>query len=92
MAERCGLRARAVRVGLEYLSQVTLPAIAHLAMDHYVVLYTLEEGKKVVLGDPARAIVALDWNAFAQQWSRHLLLIAPAGSAEGSLPKPMCAV
>jgi RNA polymerase sigma-70 factor (ECF subfamily) len=77
-AEGLGFRARAVRVGAEQLAAVALPAVAHLADGHYVVLYAVQHNA-VVAGDPAAGVVALDAAAFARSWSGHLLLIVRRG-------------
>src|SRR5207249_38516 len=72
-AASLGLRGQAVRVGPEQLGRVTLPAIAHLLSDHYVVLYELRP-ESVVVGDPAMGVVTLSIPRFWQAWSGNLLL------------------
>jgi subfamily B ATP-binding cassette protein HlyB/CyaB len=69
-----GFHAHPVRVGFEQLASTTLPAIAHLAHDHYVVLYAVDS-TGVVVGDPAAAVVTLAPEAFRGQWSGHVLLL-----------------
>jgi CRP-like cAMP-binding protein len=56
LAEEHGLPCRVVRVSVNRLDQVRLPAIAHLNDGHYVVLHELSESG-VVIGDPAAGIV-----------------------------------
>ncbi len=59
LAGELGLPCRSVRLAVERLGQVSLPAIAHLNDGHYVVLHELEAAG-VVVGDPATGIVT--WN------------------------------
>jgi ATP-binding cassette subfamily B protein RaxB len=53
IAETMGLAARGVKVALESLSQVKLPAILHWDMNHFVVL-TEVAGERITVNDPAR--------------------------------------
>jgi ABC-type bacteriocin/lantibiotic exporter with double-glycine peptidase domain len=76
-AAALGFRSRAVHLGLERLAEVGLPAIAHLAPGHYVVLYALASGA-VVLGDPARGVYPTSIQAFAKAWTGCLLLLEPS--------------
>jgi ABC-type bacteriocin/lantibiotic exporter with double-glycine peptidase domain len=55
VAAEVGLPCQAVRVSVDRLGQVSLPAIAHLSSGHYVVLHELGAGG-VVVGDPATGI------------------------------------
>src|SRR5262249_62101773 len=63
LAAEVGLPCQAVRVAVDRLGQVSLPAVAHLSDGHYVVLHELGPGG-VVVGDPATGIVS---------WSREFL-------------------
>jgi ATP-binding cassette subfamily B protein RaxB len=84
-AAALGFRCRAVRVGVEQLASVRLPALAHLADEHYVVVYALEHGG-VVVGDPATGVVTLPTDAFRRAWTGTLLLL---GRCEGrATPSP----
>ena len=58
LAERIGLSARGVKVGIDSLSQLALPAILHWDMNHFVVLERVtREG--IVIMDPAAGRVAV---------------------------------
>ncbi|WP_426788025.1 peptidase domain-containing ABC transporter [Xanthomonas campestris] len=57
-AERNGLVCRPLRLELEELGQLTLPAILHWDMDHYVVLERVHR-TSIVLLDPARGRVSV---------------------------------
>ena len=76
-ATTLGFHCPAVQIGPEQLVRVTLPAIAHLAAGHYVVLYDWNPTEAVV-GDPARGIVTWTADAFRQVWAGRLLLPTPA--------------
>jgi ABC-type bacteriocin/lantibiotic exporter with double-glycine peptidase domain len=65
-----------VRIGAEQLADAVLPAVAHLAEGHYVVIY--ERGRDgVVVGDPAAGVLTLAADAFRRAWSGNLLLLTP---------------
>ena len=53
IAEVMGMSARGVKVALESLSQLKLPAILHWDMNHFVVL-THVNGDTITVNDPAR--------------------------------------
>ncbi len=53
IAEVMGMAARGVKVALESLSQLKLPAILHWDMNHFVVL-THVNGDSITVNDPAR--------------------------------------
>ena len=67
----------AVRIGPAQLAEATLPAIAHLADGHYVVVYHVYQ-TEMILGDPAEGVVTVASSGFRQSWSGHLLLLTPA--------------
>ncbi len=73
-ATALGFRAQAVRLGLDQLAAVRLPAIAHCLDGHYVVVWALSSDG-VVVGDPASGILTLPLPAFQQSWSRNLLIV-----------------
>lgn len=53
ISEGMGLTARGVQVPLEALGKLTLPALLHWDMNHFVVLVAVK-GRKLVIHDPAR--------------------------------------
>jgi CRP-like cAMP-binding protein len=73
LAGQISLTCHAVRVSLDRLGQVNLPAIAHISDGHYVVLHELEVGG-VVIGDPATGIVTWNPESLARSFSGVLLL------------------
>ncbi len=60
LAERIGLTARGVKVGVEALSRLALPAILHWDMNHFVVLERAGRDGIVIM-DPAAGRVAIPW-------------------------------
>ncbi|MEO5844483.1 MAG: peptidase domain-containing ABC transporter [Caldimonas sp.] len=60
LAERIGLGARGVQVGVEALAQLALPAILHWDMNHFVVLERVTRSGIVIM-DPAAGRLAVPW-------------------------------
>jgi ATP-binding cassette subfamily B protein len=73
LAAAHGLPCQAVRVSMNRLGQVRLPAIAHLNDGHYVVLHELSESG-VVIGDPATGVLTWSVEFLARSASGALLL------------------
>jgi ABC-type bacteriocin/lantibiotic exporter with double-glycine peptidase domain len=71
-----------VRVSVDRLGQVSLPAVAHLADGHYVVLHELGAGG-VVVGDPATGVVTWNREHLTRRYSGALLLFDPPGGGKG---------
>jgi ATP-binding cassette subfamily B protein len=78
LAEEAGLPCQSVRVSVDRLGQVSLPAVAHLNNGHYVVLHELAAGG-VVVGDPATGLVTWNREFLTRCYSGVLLLFAPVG-------------
>lgn len=74
-AGQLGFRTQAVRIGLDHLSAVRFPAIAHLTTGHYVVLFELNPGG-VMVGDPATGVGSWPLATLQRTWSGQLLLLA----------------
>ncbi|MFO0999436.1 MAG: cysteine peptidase family C39 domain-containing protein [Planctomycetaceae bacterium] len=79
-AEQLGFRGRAIRIADAHLTGVTLPAIAHLPGDHYVVVYDANEDV-VIVGDPAVGVIQHSRSQFRQIWNGTLLLLQPPSIA-----------
>lgn len=79
-AERLGFSAKAVKGPFEALTQVPLPAVAHVrteeGLGHFVVIHRIT-ASKVVVADPARGVRKLTHEEFRSRWTGYLLLIAP---------------
>lgn len=66
MAEQCGLKTRALRVEIDELDKLKLPAILHWDLNHFVVL-TKVGRKRCIVHDPAYGVRKLD----KEQLSKH---------------------
>ncbi len=81
-AEKMGFEAKGVRGGMDCLSDIPIPAIAHVvlekALHHFVVIYKIDS-RKVEVMDPAlgrfRVYKLEEWKEI---WSGVLILLAPA--------------
>lgn len=76
-AAALGWQMHTVRIAAEQLTQVHLPAIAHLSDGHFVTLFAAGSDH-VVIGDPARGVLTLTLAGFRKIWSGLLLLLRPA--------------
>jgi len=93
-AEQLGFSPKAVRCPYESLSELPLPAVAHVVDDegrgHFVVLHRVRR-RGVVVADPARGIEKLPRAEFCARWTGNLLLLLPsavdvAGELERAVP------
>jgi ATP-binding cassette subfamily B protein len=75
-AEKVGFVTRAVRTDYGHLANLELPAIAHWAGYHYIVLYEVSD-RGVVVGDPAIGILRIPRKEFEAKWTGRLLLLSP---------------
>ena len=86
-AERLGFTARGVKGVYEALSQVSLPAIAHIkteeGLGHFVVLHRVR-GHAVVVADPGRGVRQLSREEFCRRWTGYLLLLVPERQASAA--------
>lgn len=60
LAERMGLSARGVRLGLEGLAALAVPAILHWEMNHFVVLERVTR-RGILIMDPAAGRMEIPW-------------------------------
>ena len=66
-AEKIGFRSRGVKIDIETLKEVTLPAILHWDNNHFVVLTDI--GKKSVnIADPGKGIIKYTLPEFKEHW------------------------
>jgi ATP-binding cassette subfamily B protein len=92
-AEKLGFSARGVKGPYEALSQVPLPAVAHVrtpeGLGHFIVLHRAQKDT-VVVADPARGVERLSRDEFSRRWTGYLLLAVPqqksAAGPAGSAP------
>lgn len=60
LAERMGLAARGLQVGIKALNKIATPAILHWDMNHFVVLERVMK-TGIVIMDPAAGRLSVDW-------------------------------
>lgn len=79
--EKVGFKTKAVRGNIEDLSQIPIPAIAHVVKEglhHFVVIYLVNK-KYVKVMDPAEGkLIKHTINEFKKIWTNVLLLPSPA--------------
>ncbi len=73
-ANRLGFSTNAIRIGPNQLATVSYPAIAHLAEDHYVVVFD-GTSEQMTIGDPAAGLRQISVSEFASAWTGALLLV-----------------
>ncbi|MFV0493130.1 MAG: peptidase domain-containing ABC transporter [Pseudorhodobacter sp.] len=78
LAEQLSLAPRALRVGLQALDNVRLPAILHWDLNHFVVLKSVK-GNKAVVHDPARGVRTLTFDELSNHFTGVVLELTPAG-------------
>jgi ATP-binding cassette, subfamily B, bacterial CvaB/MchF/RaxB len=89
IADQLGFATRALRVELDSLDAVQLPAILHWDLNHYVVLKSLT-AKTAVLHDPAFGIKKLTYSELSKHFTGVVLELSPAeGFAPITARQPM---
>lgn len=75
------LSPRALRVGLNALDKVRLPAIIHWDLNHFVVLKSVR-GKRATIHDPARGARTMTLDELSQHFTGVVLELAPVADFE----------
>ena len=75
-ARSLGLEAKGLRVGLDSLGRVTVPAIVFVNMNHFMVLEGATQGR-VYLNDPASGRLTLTRDEFERMYSGITLVFRP---------------
>ncbi|MBL4847672.1 MAG: peptidase domain-containing ABC transporter [Planctomycetes bacterium] len=89
-AESFGFQTRGVEIEFDQLSEVLLPAVAHVGTNHFVVVLRANE-REVVIADPARRILKQTRAVFSEDWRGSLLLLRPTEefvAGKGREPDP----
>ena len=87
IADELGLSARAVRLELDDLENLRLPAILHWDMNHFVVLAQVRRGKALI-NDPARGQVRLPLTEVSKHFTGVALELTPTATFEPKPPAP----
>ena len=80
-ANRLGFVARALRLDMEHLRELSLPAICHWQLDHFVVLEKVRR-RDVVVVDPAAGRHAVPVGAFSAAFTGIALELEPGARFE----------
>lgn len=81
VSARLNLSARALKVPLEIIGDIKLPAIIHWNLNHFVVLKKVSK-KRVIIHDPSRGFVALSKDEFSNSYTGVALEIQPTSEFE----------
>jgi ATP-binding cassette subfamily B protein len=66
-AEKIGFRTLGIKLSLERLDEVPLPAVLHWNKDHYVVLYKIKK-RTYYISDPAFGLIEYNKQEFLKFW------------------------
>lgn len=77
MAAQMHLGARALKVDMEHLDEIALPAVLHWDFNHFVVLTETSRSGCTII-DPARGKVALSWKGISKHFTGVALELTPA--------------
>jgi len=81
LADHLGLASRALRVEMSALERISMPAIIHWDLNHYVVLKSVSR-KSAVIHDPARGKVTLSLEEFSNHFTGVVLELSPVENFE----------
>lgn len=76
IAVELGLKPRALKVSLAGLSEVSLPAILHWQMTHFVVLKSVRR-KGIEIHDPGKGLAFVDWGEASKSFTGVVLELTP---------------
>lgn len=79
LADSLGFATRAIRVELQELDKVAVPAILHWNMDHFVVLKSIRRGRAVI-HDPARGARTYGTEELSKHFTGVALELVPSGT------------
>ncbi len=83
-AEKIGFRTQGVRLTIDKLPEIPLPAILHWNQNHFVVLYKIKKSRKgavYYISDPAHGLVEYNEKDFLKSWASTSQNDLPAGIA-----------
>jgi ATP-binding cassette subfamily B protein len=83
-AEKIGFRTQGVRLTIDKLPEIPLPAILHWNQNHFVVLYKIKKsrnGSVYFISDPAHGLVEYNEKDFLKSWASTSQNDLPVGIA-----------
>ncbi|MBL8300636.1 MAG: peptidase domain-containing ABC transporter [Rhodanobacteraceae bacterium] len=87
IADRIGLRARALRLEPEHLAGLQLPCILHWNLNHFVVLTKINT-RRATIFDPAHGERSFPTAAISRHFSGVALELAPSAGFKPRAPRP----
>jgi ATP-binding cassette subfamily B protein RaxB len=81
LASQMGFSTRPIRLELDGLRHIKLPAIAHWNLDHFVVIHKVGN-RSVTIHDPALGVRQVTMEAFSRHFSGVALELEPASNFE----------
>ncbi len=87
IAEQLAFGSRALRLEPNHLKDMSLPAILHWDLDHFVVLKEVKRGKFVIL-DPAHGQVSYSLSAISEHFTGVALELSPAADFKPIKARP----
>lgn len=78
IAEALNLETRALKVDIDQINDLQIPAIIHWNFNHFVVLVEIKHnGKRFVLHDPSKGVMSCTKQEFSQSYTGVALEMAP---------------
>ena len=84
---RTRFKGMSIRISPNQLAAVSYPAIAHLAEDHFVVVFDVTS-EQMTIGDPATGLRQIHVSEFASDWTGALLLVRCKTSLDAGAEEP----
>lgn len=83
-AKKMGFEAKGVRGPAESLSQIPLPAIAHIlvrnTLQHFIVIYKIQKDRIQIMDPGTGSLEYQKLEEFKKQWTGVLILLSPSSS------------
>lgn len=81
IADKMGIMSRGLKVEIEDIGSIKLPAILHWNLNHFVVLKSVSN-KKVEIYDPGAGVKSYRWEEFSKHFTGVALELQPAANFE----------
>lgn len=87
IGSKLGLGSRPLRLEVDELSRLRLPAILHWEFNHFVVLKSVSK-KRIVVHDPARGVLSVRLKEVAEKFTGVALELTPTQAFKRRSPSP----
>ena len=89
IAESLNLETRALKVEIDQISGLQIPAIIHWNFNHFVVLVDIKQnGEKFILHDPSKGVISCTKQQFSQSYTGVALELVPTINFEKKNDRP----